>query len=409
MKILTIHTKYLHRGGEDEVYESEEDLLRSRGNSVRSLIFDNAGIHGLGVALTGLSSSWSREAYRDVAREIASWRPDIVNIHNFFPLATPAVHFAAARAGIPVVQTLHNFRTLCPNGLLFRKGSPCEKCLGKMVPWPGVIHACYRESHSASAAAAAMISVQNLRKTWHTQVTLFFTLTEFARQKFIQGGFPPDRLVVKPNFVPVDLGPGSGDGNFVFYAGRLSEEKGIRLLLDAWRIAKPAGRLLIAGDGPLSCLAKERSECDKSVVYLGRLPLPEIYEYMGSARAFAFPSMMYEGMPRAIIEAFSRGTPVIAHRLGSMAEIIRHRETGWLVDHGVCADLAAGLSAVFNGGFVPASLRAAARAEFERHYTADRQHELLMNAYRQAIETTAAEVAARGRSNLGPNRLRIAG
>src|SRR5579871_1551120 len=152
MRVLTIHTRYQHRGGEDEVHEAELQLLQSRGHKVRSLLFDNVRITGFGAALIGLTSPWSETAYRGVAAEIASWRPDIVNIHNFFPLATPAVHYAAARAGVPVIQTLHNFRTLCPNGVLFRDGSPCEECLGKTIPWPGIAHACYRDSYAASAA-----------------------------------------------------------------------------------------------------------------------------------------------------------------------------------------------------------------------------------------------------------------
>lgn len=388
MKILTIHNRYQLRGGEDEVHDAEEQLLRSRGHEIRPVIFDNHGIRGLAAVTTGLNSSWSNASYRRVAGEIASFRPDIVNIHNFFPLATPAVHYAAARAGVPVVQTLHNFRTLCPGGVLFRDGSPCEKCLGKVVPWAGIAHACYRDSIPATAAVATMISVQNLRRTWHTQVTLFFALTEFARHKFIQGGFPAERLVVKPNFVPSDLGRGSGDGDFVFYAGRLSEEKGIPLLLNAWRTARPQGRLILAGDGPLSDLAREHAASDPSVQYVGRTPLAETYEYMGKARALAFPSLMYEGMPRAIIESFSRGTPVIANRSGSMPEMIRDRETGWLVDRGDGARLAETLSSVFGAAFDSASMRAAARAEFERNYTADRQHELLMDAYQRAIESS---------------------
>jgi len=317
MKILSIHNRYQLRGGEDESTEAEERLLESRGHEVRPLMFDNAVISGFGALCTGLSSAWSRASYRQVAGEISTWRPDIVSVHNFFPLATPAVHYAATRAGVPVIQTLHNFRTLCPNGVLFRDGSPCEKCVGKVVPWPG-------------------------------------------------------------------------NGAFVFYAGRLSEEKGIPLLLSAWRAAKPQGRLLLAGDGPLAAAVQEHAASDPSVQYLGRLPLMETYAYMGRARALAFPSLMYEGMPRVIIEAFSRGTPVIATRSGSTAEMIRDRETGWLVDRGDCRAMTAALSAVFTDRSDLGHIRSVARAEFERNYTADRQYHLLMDAYRHAIETSQA-------------------
>ena len=394
MKILTVHNRYQLRGGEDESTLAEEQLLESRGHEIRQLLFDNDGIGGFGAARVGLNSSWSQDSYDRMTREIESWRPDLVSAHNFFPLATPSVHYAATRAGVPVVQTLHNFRTLCPNGVFFRDGRPCEECLDKLVPWPGIVHACYRESHAASAAVASMIAVHKLRRTWHSQVTLFFVLTEFARQKFIQGGLPADRLVVKPNFVQSDLGIGAGDGDFVFYAGRLSDEKGIPLLLDAWRMARPRGRLILAGDGPLSSFVQQYSENDRSVEFLGRLSLTETYAYMGRARAFAFPSQMYEGMPRVIIEAFSRGTPVIAHRAGSMTEMIRERETGWLVDRGDRAALAATLSMVFSDQFDAARMRSAARAEFERNYTANHQYGLLMNAFHRAIAAKSTELAA---------------
>lgn len=386
MKILTIHNKYKYRGGEDEVREAEEQLLQSRGHQVRSLIFDNEGIRGVSAVVSGLSASWSQASYRRTADEIASWHPDLVSVHNFFPLATPAIHYAATRAGVPVVQTLHNFRLLCPGAYLFRDGRPCEDCLGKVVPWPGIVHACYRQSYSASASVAAMVSVHNLLKTWQKQVTLFFALTEFARDKFIQGGFPPERLVVKPNFVSTDLGPGRGESDFIFYAGRLTEEKGVPLLLKAWQAAKPRGRLLLAGDGPLAPSVRAFAESTDSIQYLGQLPLAEIYEHMGNARAFVFPSLWYEGMPRGIIEAFSRGTPVIASRLGSMAEMIRHEETGWLVESGNCSALADAISASFSDRFDRNVMRSAARVEFERNYTADRQYDLLIDAYQGAIE-----------------------
>jgi len=404
MKILTVHNRYQLRGGEDESTLAEEQLLESRGHEIRQLLFDNDVISGFGAVRAGLASSWSQASYDRMARQLESWRPDLVSVHNFFPLATPSVHYAATRAGVPVVQTLHNFRTLCPNGVFFRDGSPCEKCLDKLVPWPGIAHACYRESHAASAAVAGMIAVQKLRKTWHRQVTLFFVLTEFARQKFIQGGLPPERLVVKPNFVQSDLGPGAGDGDFVFYAGRLSDEKGIPLLLEAWRSAQPRGRLVLAGDGPLSSFVQQQAESDPSIQFLGRLSLADTYQYMGRARAFAFPSQMYEGMPRVIIEAFSRGTPVIAHRAGSMTEMIRQGETGWLVDRGDHRAFTAALSTIFCDEFDAPRIRSAARAEFERNYTADHQYELLMSAYAIAAKSTGLEAPA---SAINQDRLRV--
>jgi glycosyltransferase involved in cell wall biosynthesis len=232
-----------------------------------------------------------------------------------------------------------------------------------------------------------MLSIHNLMKTWQRQIALFFTLTEFSRRKFVEGGLPLERLVVKPNFVPLDLGPGPGDCDFVLYAGRLSVEKGIPRLLQAWQEARPAGRLVLAGDGPLAPLVREASQTADSIQYLGPRPLRETYEWMGKARGLVFPSLCYEGMPRAIIEAFCRGTPVIANRAGSMAEMIRDGETGWLVDSGNPRSFSDALNSVFAGHGPLSRMRAAARAEFERNYTAARQYEHLVSGYRRAIKT----------------------
>src|SRR5581483_9761958 len=178
---------------------------------------------------------WSRPAYRVLRELLRAHRPAVAHFHNTFPLISPAAYYACRAERVPVVQTLHNFRLLCPNALFFRDGRVCEDCLGKAVPWPGVAHKCYRGSRSASAAVCTMLTVHRALGTWHTAVDRFIALTDASRRKFVAGGLPADKIAVKANFVDPDPGPGTGAGGYGVFVGRLSAEKGVGTLLKAWQ------------------------------------------------------------------------------------------------------------------------------------------------------------------------------
>jgi glycosyltransferase involved in cell wall biosynthesis len=392
MRILTIHNKYRIRGGEDESRESEDALLRQRGHEVRELVFDNSRIEGASIISAAISATWSSSSYKLAHHAISTWHPDILDVHNFFPLASPSVHYAAHSLGVPVVQTLHNYRLMCPGAALLREGAVCEMCLGKTVPWHAMVHRCYRGSALGSAAVTTMIAAHSLLGTWTKCVTVFVALTQFARQKFIQAGFPADKIVVKANFVPQDLGPGRGDGGFILYVGRLSEEKGVRTLLDAWEKVK-TGKLVLAGAGPLEDLVRERAGRFPSIQYAGRLLLQEVYELMGRASALVFPSLWYEGMPRVIIESLCRGTPVIASRLGSMLEMVAEGETGWFAEPGDPSGLATSMSRALSDQWDVARVRCAARGEFLAKYTPERNGERMEQIYARAIEEARSRAA----------------
>lgn len=381
MVVLTVHNKYQIRGGEDASHEAKVQMLRAAGHNVHDVPFDNASIRSASKA--AVEALWNTTAYDKIAGLIASLQPDVLDVDNFFPLASPSIYYAASRCGIPVIQTLHNYRLLCPGSTLFRSGRVCEDCLGSRVPWRGAVHACYRESVLATGAVAAMLTVHNLLGTWRKRVSLFVALTEFCRQKFIEGGLPAERIVVKPNFLQTDLGPGPGDENYVLYAGRLTEEKGIPSLLQAWKAVR-GGTLVIIGDGPLAPEVKRAAQANESIKFLGSLPANEARDLMGRARVLVFPSVWYECLPMVIIESFCRGTPIIANRLGSMESLIRHGENGWLVDPANPASLADALSAVFATPERPASMRASARAAFEANYTEETNRKLLMEIYDRA-------------------------
>jgi glycosyltransferase involved in cell wall biosynthesis len=252
------------------------------------------------------------------------------------------------------------------------------------MPLAGIVFGCYRGSRTATAAVAGMVTVHNLLATWQKQVTLFVALTEFCKQKFIEGGLPARQIVVKPNFVAADRGPGTGDGDYVLYVGRLSEEKGIAPLLRAWSNVA-SGRLVVVGDGPLSDRVTQASQYMRGLEYLGRQPLHNVYRLMGGARALVFPSIWYEGLPGVIIEAFSRGTPVIANRLGSMQHLVRHAETGWLLDPDDPHALTSTMSSVLSNPASALAMRPAVRSVFEAEYNAEKGYENLIGVYQLAI------------------------
>lgn len=257
MRILMAHCRYQIRGGEDECYEAEQRLLRAAGVEVDTYEDDNRRIEQLGPLRAACDTVWSTSAYRAIRARLHEKHYDIVHVHNFFPLISPAVYYAAQAEGCSVVQTLHNYRLSCPAAIFYRDGRVCEDCLGKAIPWPGVLHGCYRGSRAGTATIAAMLGVHRLLGTWQRKVDLYIALNEFMRRKAIAGGLPAERIVVKPNFVGSDPGAGEGQGGFALFTARLNPEKGVAELLAAWRRLGRRIPLKIMGDGPLTEMVKE--------------------------------------------------------------------------------------------------------------------------------------------------------
>jgi glycosyltransferase involved in cell wall biosynthesis len=384
MKILTVHNKYKFRGGEDESREAEDRLLVARGHEIRELVFDNKTITGATTLIAGLTASWSSRAYRQVHQALSAWKPDILDVHNFFPLASPAVHYAARRLGIPVVQTLHNYRLFCPGALLFRNGAPCEDCVHSRFPWRGIVHRCYRGSALQTSAVSVMIGVHKTLRTWERTVSQFIAVSEFAKRKFVEAGFPESKIMVKPNFVLDPGAPGVGGGELVF-VGRLTPEKGVRTLLAAMALTNPSVSLAIVGDGPLEPEVRSAAASDPRIRYLGRISQGAVLDLLGRATALIFPSEWYETFGRVAAEAFARGTPVVAARIGAVAEIVEDGRTGFHFQPGNARDLARVIDLAYGSPQRLVSMRQEARREFELKYTAERNYELMMTAYNRAI------------------------
>jgi len=387
VKILLVHNSYQQQGGEDTAFETERDLLRAAGHTVATYARTNDEIVLNGLvsrAKLAVRTVWAGDSYGALEKMVRQERPDVAHFHNTFPLISPAAYWACANAAVPVVQTLHNYRLLCPGGMFFREGRPCEDCLGGSVPWPGVRHGCYRNSHSATGAVATMLTAHHVLNTWRDKVNLYVVLTKFAQKKFLEGHFAEEQIAVKPNCVSPDPGEKKERGEYALFVGRLAEEKGLRLLLAAWARLRAGVTLRIVGEGPLRQEISKVVLQRKDVSLLNAVRTRQVPELMHSARFLVFPSIWYEGFPMVIAEAYACGLPVIAPRLGAMAEILDDGVTGLHFEPGSAEDLAAQVEWAWTHPAELEEMGRNARAEFEAKYTSARNYQALMQIYERA-------------------------
>jgi glycosyltransferase involved in cell wall biosynthesis len=379
MRILFIHNAYQQFGGEDVVVGAELGLLRSHGHHAELYKRHNDELHHLSPTQAAVSAIWSRRAANEVKAACKVLNPDVIHVHNTFPLISPSVYWVASRSNIPVVQTLHNFRLLCPQGTFFRNGAPCEDCLGRS-PWRAVVHKCYRGSATQSAVLAGLLRAHGAAGTYQNKVTRYIALSAFSRARFIAGGLPAKKIMVKPNFVESDMRPDWNRRQGGLFVGRLTPEKGIDALLEAARIGGFAN-IDVIGAGPSAAAVAERF----GERYLGFLPSTEISQRMRSAAYLLLPSIAHEQMPMTMLEAFACGLPVIASRVGALAELIEDGKTGVLVHPGDAADLAAKLAWAEAHPHEMEAMGRAARAAYEAKYTAPINYKLLLDIYEDAI------------------------
>jgi len=379
LRVLVCHNRYQLRGGEDSVCESEVELLREHGHEVRIFERSNAELNEGSKLAAAVETVWSRESARAFQAALAEFKPQVVHVHNTFAKISPAIYWEAARAGVPIVQTLHNFRLMCPQAMFLREGKVCEDCLGKL-PWRGAARGCYRGSVAQSTVLASMVTVHRAAGTWRNKVTRYVALNDFCRRKFIEGGLPADRIVIKPNFVDFDAPPAGARNGFLF-VGRLSTEKGIETLVNAARSVDGAV-IRVAGTGPEAHLL----DGVQGVQALGALDGDAVRQQMSSSTALILPSIWYENFPRTLVEAMACGLPVIASRIGALAELVQEGVTGLLFEPGNAADLAAKLTWANNH---PEEIRAMgirAREIYEEKFTARRNYAQLMEIYEDAMQ-----------------------
>jgi glycosyltransferase involved in cell wall biosynthesis len=391
LRILLAHNYYQHSGGEEVVFEQERRLLERAGNEVITYCRSNQEVEGL-TALKRLTlvkrNIWAADTEREFSQLLTRESPDIVHVHNTFFMISPSIYGACKAQDVPVVQTLHNFRLLCPGATFFRDGKVCEECVDRSL-WRGVYHGCYRDSRPATASVASMLALHRLWGTWDKLVTNYIALTEFGRDKFIAGGLPAAKIVVKPNFVDPDPGEREQSGEYALFVGRLSTEKGLSTLLQAWGRLPQHYALHIVGDGPerVSLELQTHQLGLSTVQFLGRLSHEEVIAAVKRARFLIVPSGWYETFGMCIAEAFACGTPVICSRLGAMQELVSDGRTGLHFSSGDPNDLASKVGWAWSYPNKMGAMGREARAEYEAKYTPERNYPMLMEIYRRALAT----------------------
>jgi glycosyltransferase involved in cell wall biosynthesis len=378
-RVLVVHNRYRWRGGEDVVADAELSLLREHGHEVETYCRDNDAIDHMPRVAVAHDTLWSSRTVDDLADRILSFRPDIVHVHNTFPLVSPSLFWVTARKSLPVVQTLHNFRLLCPQAMFLRDNHICEDCLGT-APWRGVVRRCYHESTAQSAVLAGMLVLHRAIGTYRRKVTRYIALNRFCHDKFGAGGLPAESISIKPNFV--DIPPPSeiarSGGLFV---GRLSPEKGIDLMLSALD-RLPDTVIDVIGDGPETAHVQQHPRVRNA----GARTHDDVLARMRSAAYLVMPSIWYETFALVVVEAFACGLPVIASRHGAMQELIEEGRTGLLFTPGSAEDLAKKIAWAERN---PAAMRRMgdnARDEYAAKYTPGSNYAQLMAIYRQAID-----------------------
>ncbi len=387
LSVLCVHNRYIQPGGEDQVFESEMRLLAENGVRVEKVeeqtIYPSGFIRKISAAVDCVwSRSWHQE-FKSILRRV---QPDVVHVHNFFSVLSPSIYYACKEEGVPVVQTLHNYRLACPAASFYRDGKICEECL-ESGPFHAVKYGCYRESKLGTAALAAMIEVHKRKKTWTEMVDCYIALTEFARDKMIQAGLPAEKIRVKPNFVLPDPGPRKGNGDYALFVGRLVDLKGVGTLVKAWSKLPGSIPLVIAGDGPYRPeMEKLISELKlQNIDYRGRLSRQDTLAAMKGARFLMFPSEWYEGFPVTIAESFACGVPVLCSRLGGMQEIVEDGSTGLHFTPSDPADMAEKVQWAWSHPEETSTMGFRARSEFEAKYSAERNFGMLTEIYDSVI------------------------
>lgn len=395
LRILVVHNFYGSEApsGENRVVESEIGLLRNRGNDVELFSTDSAGIRQsglLGKIRGGLSTPWNPFAARRLRGAVRRFRPDVMHVHNTFPLISPAI-FAATRGLVPRVLTLHNYRLVCAAAIPLREGRTCTECLDKRSSVPAIRHGCYRGSRVATLPLAASVALHRSLGTWEREVEAFIALSEFQRDQMVATGLPGRKMFVKPNFfagdaAAIDWGTKKP---MVAYVGRLSTEKGVDVLVRAWKLwGDAAPELRIIGDGPLRSVL-EHEAAGMPIRFLGQLPGQLAQAEIAESRLLIVPSVCFDAFPLVTLEAFALSTPVAVSDLGPLPGIINHGGCGVLFPPADPAALKSVVSSLWIDSVRLEALSSASRREFELRYTPESNYQQLMTIYDRALAASS--------------------
>ncbi|MEW8308755.1 MAG: glycosyltransferase family 4 protein [Candidatus Thiodiazotropha endolucinida] len=380
-RILIVHNKYQQYGGEDSVVEAEIKLLQENGHIIELYTRDNSEIGRLSSIKLLLDAIWSRKSTLEIKEIISKVRPDIMHVHNTFPLISPSIYWVASKYNVPIVQTIHNFRLSCIQAMFLRDKRICEDCLAKS-PWRGIIRKCYRESLLASMSAAAILQFHRIIGTYQSKVNAYIALNNFCKNKLVEIGLPEDKIYIKPNFVSLTNKSSSNErsGNPLF-VGRLSEEKGITTLVQSIK-SLPNQMFDIVGDGP----ERHIFENITNVKMFGSINQDSVYELMQKTPFLVLPSICYESMPRTLVESFGSGAPVIASDIGALAELIEHRRTGLLFKPGSSYELTRVISWALNNSKEMEEMGINAKDVYEVNYTDSINYQILIKIIKRVVQ-----------------------
>ena len=383
MKILLVHNTYQQPGGEDAVFKNEGELLSDNGNTVVREMQTNDRIKGLRQKIkAAINTIYSLPAKKAFTQLLKKQKPEVIHVHNFFPLFTPAIFYAAKALKIPTVLTLHNYRIVCPTSLLMHQGKINERSI-KSGPFWTVRHKVYKDSTFGTFILASMILFHKLIGTWRHKVDRFVVLTEFAKNKFIEAGLPAEKIIVKPNFIPDPQKEKcviKKHGGYAIYVGRLSAEKGISTLLAAWKnIDHP---IKIVGNGPM--MDEVIAAKNPNIEILGFQTNEEVQKLIQHADFLIMPSEWYEGFPMTLLESFANATPALVSDIGSLSEIVEHEKNGLKFEAGNVESLTQAVQSFLNHSNKN-EMALHARETYLTNYTPSKNYRLLMSIYNDAI------------------------
>ena len=395
MRILQVHNFYQYPGGEDSVVDAEKQLLETKGHTVVQYLRHNDEIKKFNLFQKinfFLEALYSRRTLRELKKLINECKPDIAHIHNVFPLISPSVYFYLKKRNILIVQTIHNFRFLCPNGLFFIKGRVCEKCKnGNTLHC--LLNKCYKDSLILSGFYAVLFGVHRKMKTFQKKIDIFIALNNFTKNKLVACGFSGHKIEIEDNFLFQKENPireNYEKENYVIFIGRLSAEKGLLTLLKAFQKLDKID-LKIAGEGNQEDKLK-KFVCESNiscVEFLGFVTGSHKWKLLQNARFSVIPSQCYEHFPRSVLESFSQGTPVIASRIGGLPELIEDGRNGLLFEPGDSDDLAQKIDYLYRNSDKVLEMSRYARKCVEERYSAERHYERLMAICKRAIRKNA--------------------
>ena len=394
VKVLLVHNAYQRPGGEDVVFAQEAQMLKNAGHDVilyQRSNWDVEKYQGLRKISLAKGTVWASDSRRDFLGLLQREKPEVVHVHNTFMMISPSIYSACREVGVPVVQTLHNYRLLCPGATLFREGKVCEECVGHSF-WPSVKYGCYHESKLTTAVVAIMLTSHHQRGTWRNEITSYVALTEFSRRKFIEGGLPADKIFVKSNFVDPDPAARTSDGEYALFVGRLSPEKRVSTVLAAWKRLPRNIPIKVIGGGPDRAQLEAQAIKDGlgNVQFLGQLPREQTLAAINNAKFLVFSSEWYENFPVTIAEAFACSTPVVASKMGAMQEIVSEGRTGLFFTSGDPDSLAERVQWAWSHPDEIRAMGKEARHEYESKYTAAKNYPQLMEIYERAKSLVSA-------------------